>query len=180
MAKGAVNRKHMSVPLTVEIEPPKPKVLTKEELHQKIDEMLYVAEYMKDNKSSPVVIYRFQYEALLDGKEFDKKFIAELQTTVSMFRRDCTRLREEVSRLKERIEYMEGKRPLSEIHNENDKISLELDEKRAERERQDAFSGIQRLQLAQRSLPKKNNDHLAEEFSAFLVKERGESDQPST
>lgn len=164
--KRDAKKKLMSRPLTVEAERPKPKVLTREELHQRIDLWM---EWAKSSDSwTPMLIQKWEYDGLLKDKKFSEDFL-------DLERRRVSGLLSEVSRLKEQLEYAEGKRPLSEIHNGIDRTNIEWKRKCDSGE---LVAGLRRAGMkaerkkADQQLPKKNDDYLTGEFRAFLQKER--------
>lgn len=50
-------------------EPPKPEVLTREGLHRRLDELLEMSEFSKDDSYSPVILPKWKYDNLLFRSE---------------------------------------------------------------------------------------------------------------
>jgi hypothetical protein len=67
MKKGG--KEKYSGPVTAAVELPKPKVLTREELHKELDDCLNMANLCKDQSYAPVIIKQWQYNSLLRERD---------------------------------------------------------------------------------------------------------------
>ena len=98
-----------SGPVTAAIEPPKPKVLTREELHKAVDSYLRVATFADCDAFSPVVIQKFQYDGFLKDANRAKEEIKWLQDEVFRLQeRLDSRRQERLDSIRESLEYAEG------------------------------------------------------------------------